>query len=320
MPSKNYKLTNTEKEILHLLTDEFLTIKQIALRRQCTLQAVYKIIKKLKKKGIIDIGLNKVEKIRSTPFKKSDIRLHGQEINIRIISQNNKYQKQLRESNILFIDGNTIRLYRDSIEIYLRNSFYGKTVNEAEKKSLDYLERFINRLENDLNIILKKPRAKNIKIVNQHYARGDSEICENAIKNKKRIWIRAEEDGRLCFVTDDSFGFKEDETLHPITSKRDRKAIDKQINDWRINNPPTNSELAEFIKINLIQQRKSTDNINTLLNTQKSLPNVLNRLEQQIKSHLQLIKEYRKENISWRKKKEQEIRKKINQTKLDNFI
>jgi hypothetical protein len=242
-PSTSPKLTLAEQEVLHLISDEFLTLKQISKRRQCSLQAVYKIIKKLKQKGAYGTGLNKVENIQPT-FNQSDIRLHGQEFNIRILFQDNKYQELLNKSNTLFIDSNTIRLYKNSIEIYSGNSFYGKNSNEAEKHSLEYFERLFNRLEHDLSISIKKNRARNIKIVNQHYARGNSEICDNYTQKHERVWVYAEEDGKLCFITDDSFGFREDETIHPTTSKIDRKAIDKQINDWRLNNPPTNSELA----------------------------------------------------------------------------
>jgi DNA-binding CsgD family transcriptional regulator len=75
--SGNLQLTKTEQEILHLITDEFLTLKQIAYRRQTSLQAVYKIIKKLKEKGVLNKGLKKVENSRPT-FNQNDIRLHGQ--------------------------------------------------------------------------------------------------------------------------------------------------------------------------------------------------------------------------------------------------
>ncbi len=240
----NPELTFSEKEILHLITDEFLTIKQISQRRHCSLQAIYKIIKKIKNKGFLDIGLNKVEKIEPT-FNQSDLRLHGQELNIRILWQDNKYQEQLNKSNILFLDSNSIRLYKNSIEIYSGQSFMGKEINEVERKSLDYWLHFLTRLEHELNVILIKQRARNIKIVNQHWARGKSEISENANEYRERVWVYAEEDGKLCFITDDSFGFKEDETVHPITAKPDRKAIDKQINDWRLKNPPVQSVIAQ---------------------------------------------------------------------------
>lgn len=245
---KNKALTNAEKEVLKLITEDFLTLKQIQIRRQCSRQAVYKILKKLKEKGALNVGLQKVDKIEGV-VNQNLIRLHGQEFNIKILHQNESYQKQLKSSNLIFIDGHTIKLYKNSIELYAGGgqSFYGDTAQMAISKSLAYWKRFIARLEHDFNVILVKPRSRNIRIVNQHFARGESEICENAIENHKRIKVYAEEDGKLAFITDDSFGFKEDETIHPLTSKPDREAIDKQVNDWRVHNPPTNSQLAGHV-------------------------------------------------------------------------
>ena len=264
---KNTKLTKTEKEILRLVTEEFLTIKQIKLRRHCSLQAIYKHLKNIKKKGHIGSGLKKVEKIQST-IQPNDVRLHAQEFNIKIIYQDALYQKRLKKSNLIFLDSNTIRLYKNSIEIYSGNSFIGKTEAEADKKSIEYWFRFFNRLESELNIIIIKNRSRNIKEVSHHYARGNSEIAENSIENKEPIRVFAKEDGKLCFITDDSFGFKEDETLHPITAKPDRKAIDKQVNDWRLNNPPTNSEIWQITSQNVVAQQKSIEMINILVKNQ----------------------------------------------------
>ena len=314
-PILNPQLTNAEKEVLHLITEEFLTIKQIAQRRNCSVQAVYKITKSLKKKGVLDIGLNKVEKVEST-FNQSDLRLHGQEFNIRILWQDTDFQRKLKGSNTIFLDSNTIRLYKNSIEVYSGQSFFGKSVNEVERKSLDYWERFIIRLEHDLKIQLKKNRARNIKIVNQHWARGDSEITDNAIKYRERVWVYAEEDGKLAFITDDSFGFREDETLHPITAKPDRKAIDKQVNDWRLRDPPTQSELSKI-------QADIGQGLKILIGVVSKQAEIYADFPKQIQSHLKLIQEYRKENISWRKNTEKRIRQEVKygkQTKLTEFL
>lgn len=303
LPVKSSKLTTAQNEVLHLITDEFLTIKQIAQRRHSSIQAVYKIATQIKNKGYLGLGLNKVEKVEST-FNQSDVRLHGQEFNIRILWQDNKYQELLEKSNTMFLDSNTIRLYKNSIEIYSGQSFYGKSANISEYNSLNYWKGFIARLEHDLKVSLLKPRSRNIKIVNQHYARGNSEIAEDSVKNRERVWVYAEEDGKLCFITDDSFGFKEDETVHPITGKIDRKNVDKQVNDWRINNPPTGSELAEA-------SRNTLNAVNSMVKIQEDLPESLALLKEQIASHLELIKEYREENIRWRKEAKKQIRKEL---------
>lgn len=241
-------LTKAEKEVLDLISEDFLTLKQIQIRRQCSRQAVYKILKKLKEKGALNQGLQKVDKIEALVNQKP-IRLHGQEFNIKIIFQNQNYQNQLKASNLLFIKGHTIKLFKNSLEVYSGEgiSFFGDTAREAINKSFKYWQKFLTSLEHELKVVILKPKSRNIRIVNQHFARGDSEICNNAINNHKKIKVFAEEDGKLAFITDDSFGFKEDETVHPQTSKPDREAVDKQVNDWRINNPPTNSQLSSAL-------------------------------------------------------------------------
>jgi hypothetical protein len=165
-----------------------------------------------------------------------------------------------------------ILLYKNSIEIYSGKgiSFFGKDEQIATTKSLEYWKRFFTRLEHELNIILIKPRSRNIRIVNQHYAKPNSEIYKNILeKTGKHIKIYAKEDGKLAFVTDDSFGMREDETVHPKTAKSDRGAIDKQINDWRLNNPPTSSELhsnQQFLTNALTVQ---TRNINRFVESEQ---------------------------------------------------
>ncbi len=243
IPSKKY-LTKTEKIILHLITEEFLTPKQITLRRNTSIQAFYKIRRKLINKGALTIANS-----QTTPQPLNLnylIRLHGEEINIKIVYQDHRYQNKLKKCNTLFIDSNTIRLYQNSIEIYSGQSFFGNTKTEANSKSMDYWRTFITKLEYNLKVILVKERKNNIRFVNAHYARTNSKLCENAIDEGK-VRVFAEEDGKLAFLTDDSHQMKEDECVHPLTANEDRDRIDKHINDIRLRNPPTNSELTTVL-------------------------------------------------------------------------
>jgi len=249
-PNTSIKLTPAEQEVLDMIAVKFYTLKQIQTIRNCSKQAVYKIFKNLKEKGAINLGLQKVDSNQwASQPKPNQIRLHGQEFNIKLLWQDNRYQEVLKKANILYLDGHIIRLYQNSIEIYAGEgiSFIADTPERAEKKSLEYWYRLFTRLEHKLNALILKEGTNNIRLVNSHYARGNSEICEKAIEEGNKIKIYAVEDNKLAFITDDSFSMKEDETVHPITAKPDRKAIDKQVNDWRINDPPTNSELATNI-------------------------------------------------------------------------
>ena len=148
-------LTKTEQDILYLLTKEFLTPRKITIRRGCSQQAVSKIIVKLRKKGLINSVLKEVVKNQPTiqPLKRGgikkqpifpmehQIRLHSQEFNIRILYKDQKYKQALDKANTINIDGNTIRLYRNSIEIYSGHSFYADDVQKATINSFDYWNR-----------------------------------------------------------------------------------------------------------------------------------------------------------------------------------
>lgn len=245
-------LTTSEQEVLDMITIKFYSLKQIQLARKCSRQAVYKILKSLKNKGYVNLSLQKVDSCQGScqPCQPNQVRLHGQEFNIKLIWQDHRYQDLLLKSNIIYLDGHTIKLYRNSIEVYAGEgiSFYGENEERADKDASEYWRRFFVKLEHNIKAIIIKEGNHNIKEVNHHYARGNSELCENQLKEQgNRIRVFCPIDGKLAFITDESFGDKEDETVHPKTAKADRKAIDKQVNDWRINNPPTSSELASHL-------------------------------------------------------------------------
>lgn len=290
---KDLSLTRVEREVLKLLTKDFLTPKQISYSRKCSHQAVYKTIKKLRKKGLLGTGLQEVAKTQGTMQPFSKIRLHGQEFNIRILWKDQNYQRILKRSNIIFLDNNTVRLYKNSLEVYSGHSFFAEEEQKATSISLDYWKRFFVRLEAELKIILVKPRSANIKLVKQEYARTDSELSESSIERGERIRVYAEEDGKLCFITDDSFGFKEDETLHPETAKFDRKAVDKQVNDWRLHDPPTNSELAVHVDNVTKNQLVHSENIKTHIKAIQDISKGVSKWNENIDKLFDLIKSFK---------------------------
>jgi DNA-binding CsgD family transcriptional regulator len=292
----NANLTETEKQVKHLIEDEFLTVKQICSIRECSRQAVYKIIKKLKQKGRLN---NKVDNfVSTTPFcqptlpmrQVQQVRLHGQEFHIKILWQDNKYQERLTKGNVVWIDGNTIRLYQKAIEVYSGQSFMADNEQQAEKKALDYWQHFFARLEQELSVIVIKPRVTNIRVVNQHYARTNSDVAKNAIERKQRVRVFAADDGKLAFITDDSFGFKEDETVHPINAKPHRQAIDKQIKDWMLNNPPTLTELSTIVYDVTKNQLMFAENMTSHIEAIKKLGSEVENLAKTIKEFKQLDK------------------------------
>ena len=194
------KITKTEADVLHLLTEEFLTPRQASIRRKKSKQAIYKTIQNLKKKGYLTSTYKKVDFSRITSQPRRQIRLHRQEFNIKIIFKDHRYER-IRDNNkkVIIVDGNTIRLYRDSVEVYSGHSFFGSDVQKATARSFEYWNRFFVRLENDLNVILVKSRKQNITLVNQHYAEVDNELAVECEKKAEKIRIFTRDDGKLWF-------------------------------------------------------------------------------------------------------------------------
>lgn len=258
----NIKLTKTEREVLHLLINEFLTIKQVSICRKTKVQAVYKIIKKLKKKGAYNdvkkIGTNIGGTFTLNVPKSNKIRLHGQEFNIKILYKDQRYKNTLSKSNIQIIDGNTIKLYNNSIEIYSGKSFYADSVHKATYKSFEYWTRIFNIIENDLKIIILKSRVDNINLVNSHYSEINNEIARDYEYRGDKLRVYAKDDGKLCCLIDNSFNLHELEWVHPKTSKPDAERAVSFISDLRENpEVPNLSELSIILK-ELINQNKET--------------------------------------------------------------
>ena len=272
-------LSKAEQDVLTLLSKEFLTQRKIAIRRGCTKQAVSKIIKKLREKGLINSVSQEVDKKRGTcqplysygyknrpifPLE-HQIRLHSQEFNIRILYKDQRYKEQLQKANTINTDGNTIRLYRNSIEVYSGHSFYADDVQKATADSFDYWNRLFARLENDLKIIIIKSRSQNIKLVNQHYSEINNEFAEECEKKADKIRVYTTDDNKVWFLIDNSFNLHEAETIHPETAQHDMgDAVRPFFNDLRNNKPPLLSEMQEMIKILANQPNVHTNSINAL--------------------------------------------------------
>ena len=258
--SNTVKLSPVETEILHLLTVEFLTPKQVSNRRGTTSEATYKIIRKLKEKGLINRYFQKVDFFQCPTQPKSTfegLRVHGLEFNIKLIYKSEKYRCSLLKGNIFVLDGNTIRLYSDSLEVYGNKSFYGEDENKAMRQVFNYFNRFFIKLESHLKIVIVKPRSQNISIVKCEFAEVNNELARDCGDKSEKIKVFTRGDGKLWFLIDNSFNLHEIETVHRDTAKRDMQAVRKQFNDMRDNNPPTLSEVLELIYL-VTEQNKET--------------------------------------------------------------
>jgi len=273
------KLTQKEASVLHYLTNEFLTVKQVALRQGCSIYYIYRVIRKLKEKGLINAAKKKVQNFESTfepstpstlpNSKYRGIRLHGQEFNINLLYADHRYKE--RTGQVINIDGNTVRVYKNSIEVYSGHSFYGDTVQKATVRSFQYWHRFFVRLENDLKVIIVKHRAQNIRMVNQHYAEINNELSQECEKQAAKIRVYTTEDGKLWFTIDNSFNLHEAETQHPQTAKQDMQdVVNPFFNDLRDQNPPLPSQVWKILSEVSVRENEISAGLATMVKYMQS--------------------------------------------------
>lgn len=255
-------------EVLSMLTKEFLTPRQIAIRRKTSRQAVDKVILKLRRKGLIGITGRGVaeggvaKQPPSTP-PSHGIRLHGEVYRVELPPGQDleAYHRRLGRGVLrLVIDGNTVLCYPKCLVVYGGVSFVGESAELATAKACLYWNRFFAILENDLRLILLKPRLQNVRRTRGEYERLDGAIGAQAEAVGERIKLMTNDDGRLWFVADRSLGYQSGETVHRQTAEVDmEEVVGPHLNDWRDNRPPLNSELAGHIERLAVIQGKELD-------------------------------------------------------------
>jgi DNA-binding CsgD family transcriptional regulator len=244
------KTTKRETEVLHLLTKEFETPKQVAIRLQISDKRVYQIIKNLKKKGLITGHFQAIEKVGGSIQGgiNKKLRLHGQQFHIQLIYRGDRFKDKV--SKLITVDGNSIMVYRDSIEVYSNTFFFGSDVDKVTADSLRYWTKLFVRLESELDCIILKPRVDNIKLVKQgEYAEVNNELAIECKKQAEKIRVYSDDDGKLWFQVDNSFNMDEAETVHPVTSKRDMGDIIKPFMNTLRNNPNVLEDLFKAIRL-----------------------------------------------------------------------
>jgi len=152
--------------------------------------------------------------------------------------------------------------------------------------SLLYWNRFFARLENELNIILVKPRAQNISLVKFEYGEMHNELAQDCNAKGQRYRIYATEDGKLWMDIDNSFNLNEAEWRHPETAKQDTKLIVAAFNDYRDKKAPLPSEMLAI-------QYESQRQVLELTNLQLREMEKKDFYAENLKSHVGAIVELR---------------------------
>lgn len=225
----SHRLSNEQKEILTLLTKEYIPPKKIAIRRKTSITAVYKVIKKLRKKGLITRSFTRGLKNTgwyNPPLRSDNIRLHNQQFRCKILIGSQLYDNVRKRKTLMTKDSHIVRLCRESLIISCNElkHFYGTTPHEAMEKSIGYWLPFISQLEDRLKITIIKGENTQIKQFNSHFSEVGNELAKDANKKKYRIKIFGDDDNKLWFTLDQSWNMDEAETVHPEDSETDMQA------------------------------------------------------------------------------------------------
>lgn len=248
----DYSLSDQQKSVVGLL-EEGLTIRKIANLRGTSVQAVYKTINKLKKKGVLSgTQLRGFKKVRSTKISttnnwKNAIRLHGLSFRIKILNSSDYYHRLRNIKNVDHVDNNTIRLNRESLIVYIEEEFTHPDIDKVNADCMDYLNHLLLKLENSYRIVLTRPRFTTIKQLSAHYSEINNELSKDYLERKEKLNIYARDDGKLWATIDNSFNLKEFEALHPNTAERDIRKVVNVFNDYRENDLPLPSETFRMI-------------------------------------------------------------------------
>lgn len=263
-------MSQTEAQVHYYLTQCKMTHTQIAQRRGITRQAVTNIAIKLRKKGLLkgeDTSRGTTRTPLNTPFikglkgrkplKKEDtfrkpfikdnhlVRLHSLQYRVKILYHGSNFRPVGKP---VFLGGCRVQVGKKSLIIYDKNSYYGGDVDEADFEALKALEWLLKKLEHDFKVVLVKDRYHNIDRVNAHYSEVNNELARDCKEKNRQIRIKASEDGKLWFVIDNSFNLLEAECVHPVTGREDFVKVKRFFDDFRVNDPPTNSEIMVLIK------------------------------------------------------------------------
>ena len=294
------------------LVSEYRTIKNIARELNIKPNSVYKSIKRYMEKGLLNedktLTSKGVDTLKSTitgsasvHYLKSDtVRLHNLVFTIKLSEKLLKYWKRRRqlltikkihfdilplnnwERERIIIDSIKVWLTPKSIIIYMPQ-YYGKDETESAdivgfRALVDLYEVYIPKLMKILQLNLVNCQ---VNISRNHYALIKNIVAKKYYKEKKKLYIRAEEDGKFWLVIDNSLNLKELETVHKKTAMEDNITVKNLLNDLR-ENPTTFSEVRSEIK----QGIDKFDSALEKLENQALIP-----LTEQIKLHLEVQKE-----------------------------
>ena len=305
---RSKKIRLKTKFLLDLLSDGK-TPAQISKKLGISKQNVYYYTSVLKKRGIIKklgYGVWEVKKYTSNTLSKTSkkirghafiwkVKLHKEYDWIKILAKYKIHYKLVRSKTPrIIINNKKIWLGKKTIVIYEVNSFYGVNSIESKKYAVISLIELLESIQNRLRVNLTPHTFSTSR---EHYGMIKNELARQYNRKGKKLHIRDNIEGEWLWI-DDSEALGELETGQVVRSK--------QVQDWWNNHKEHNFKVTPSFLM---------ESLSKLTLSQIESSRQLTQFNHQINEHLKLIKEYRKENVLWRKHKVKEIRKDLREGK-----
>lgn len=267
MVESTCNISKTRAEILNGISN-FLTISEIAKHRKTSRQAVYKVLSKLQRAGMVKKigmvwGLSEKGKggLHSFMGFTNKLRQHNIGIKIKILETQRNWDKKRNVLMQLPYFNKRVKLKNNSYDLFSFGKMRIKTtsksiifhlptifdnnVDNAILQAMDIIFDAIPKVENRFKIKLVKDQKLNMTFISQEYARLNDAIARVYKAQDKKLYI-VDQQGELRFIADYSFAVNELESVHPNKAGEDMNAVNPFLLDLA-NNPTTFTEVREVI-------------------------------------------------------------------------
>ena len=202
----------------------------------------------------------------------------------------------------------TIWINKSTLTVYSNNSYYSDDALMSKFTALKEVDNLVRYLKDKF----KFRGIYGIEIFREHYGLIFNEFAKWTLERNEKMEIKDKGNKSIIWVDDskeDDIGLKEFEGSNPLEVNNADNLFKSHVKTHWSETPEKNKieHNQIFIEINKILEIQNNDR--KLI---ENLPMVINKLEQQISSHLALINEYRKENKAWRKNEVKQIKENLN--------